>query len=39
MNWATQTMTSVSHGLKWRFSDGELAAAEEGEEPDEAGAA
>ena len=32
MNWATQTMTSVSQGLKWRLSDGALTAAEEGEE-------
>src|SRR5271166_2485845 len=39
MNWATQTMTSVSQGLKWRFSDGALTAAEEGEEADGAGAA
>ena len=39
MNWATQTMTSVSQGLKWRFSDGALTAAEEGEEPDGAGTA
>jgi hypothetical protein len=39
MNWATQTITSVSQGLKWRFSDGALTAAEEGEEPDPAGTA
>jgi len=39
MNWATQTITSVSQGLKWRFSDGVLTAAEEEAEPDEAGTA